>query len=154
MRPGLIEPHAGQHEVVWWDPYALDLGQEGDEVQEKLLTRILKEDGGASLKAYHSWQEARAATIHAASAPRYDVFLASQSSDPPPGDLAAVEYIASSLGRERPGGRRFGALVHNALRDVEFTASREEIRALVELGARVLGASNEERDAASDAVCS
>src|SRR5207237_8562099 len=103
VRPGLIEPHVGQHEVVWWDPYALDLGQEGDEVQEKLLTRILKEDGGARLKAYHSWQEARAAAMHAASAPRYDVFLASQSSEAPPGDLAPVEYIASNFKGVRPG---------------------------------------------------
>src|SRR5258707_2465695 len=32
VRPGLIEPHLGSHEEVWWDPRKLDLGQAGDEV--------------------------------------------------------------------------------------------------------------------------
>jgi ATP-dependent exoDNAse (exonuclease V) beta subunit len=151
VRPGLIAPHAGQHEVVWWDPHALHLGQEGDEVQDALLRRILQEDNGASLKAYQAWQEARAATIQSASVPHYDVFLASRAKEPPP-DAPPIEYIATILAGARPGGRRFGTLVHNVLRDVALTASRDEIRALVELAARVLGAPNQERDAASEAV--
>src|SRR5207253_105108 len=87
VRPGLIEPNAGQHEVVWWDPRALHLDQEGDEVQDALLRRILHEDDGQSLAAYHTWQEARAATIQTASIPKYNVFLASHptgSAMPPP----------------------------------------------------------------------
>src|SRR5581483_4818290 len=47
VRPGLIKPQAGAHEVVWWDPSKLVLGAEGDHGlrQEDLLTP----DGGGSL---------------------------------------------------------------------------------------------------------
>jgi ATP-dependent helicase/nuclease subunit A len=152
VRPGLIEPHAGSHEVVWWDPRALHLDQEGDEVQDVLLRRILHEDEGQSLAAYRAWQEARAAAIQVAAAPRYDVFVASQSKEPPPGEPAQVEYIAASHRDSRPGGRRFGTLVHYVLRDVELTASHDDVGALVELAARVLGAPAEEREAALEAV--
>ena len=50
VRPGLIAPQQGSHEVVWWDPSTLNLGEEGDHGlrQEELL----KEDGGASSIAY------------------------------------------------------------------------------------------------------
>ena len=58
VRPGLIAPQQGSHEVVWWDPSKLKLGEEGDHGlrQEELL----KDDGGASSAAYQAWREQRA----------------------------------------------------------------------------------------------
>ena len=88
VRPGLITPQQGSHEVVWWDPSKLKLGEESDHGlrQEELL----KDDGGASAAAYHAWQEQRAKIIESASRPEFAVFLASQATDAPP-DPVVVE---------------------------------------------------------------
>jgi ATP-dependent helicase/nuclease subunit A len=151
VRPGLIEPHTGSHEVVWWDPRTLRLGIEGDEVQDELLRRILKEDEGASQVAYRQWEEARAEAIHAGSRPRFEVFVASQSKESPP-DAVPVEYVSARAAGERPSGRRFGTLVHEILRDAPLEATDAEVQRLAALNARILGAPEEERQAAGAAV--
>jgi len=80
------------------------------------------------------------------------VFLASQAAEPPPGDPipVATEFVAKLAAR--PGGRRFGALVHAVLRDVALDAKRESIAKLVALNARSIGAPAEESEAAAAAV--
>ena len=82
VRPGLITPQQGSHEIVWWDPSKLKLGEESDHGlrQEELL----KDDSGVSAAAYHAWQEQRARIIESASRPEFAVFLASQAPDAPP----------------------------------------------------------------------
>jgi hypothetical protein len=90
VRPGLITPQQGSHQVVWWDPSKLKLGAEGDHGLHQ--EQLLKEDGGASSEAYHQWQEQRTKTIDAAARPEFAVFLASQATDGPP-DPAAVEIL-------------------------------------------------------------
>ena len=52
----------------------------------------------------------------------------------------------------RPGGRRFGTLVHAIMRDVPLDAAPERIARLAGLNARAIGAPAEERDAACSAV--
>ena len=52
----------------------------------------------------------------------------------------------------RPQGRRFGTLVHTALRDAPLDGTAEGIAPLVRLHGRVLGATAEEVDAAIEAV--
>ena len=61
VRPGLIQPEAGAHEVVWWDPSKLKLGEEQNQTlwQNRVLKQTLEEDGGASLAAYRAWRENR-----------------------------------------------------------------------------------------------
>ncbi len=54
VKPGLVRPEHGEHEVVWWDPSKLKLNVEGGlGFRQK---EILAEDGGASLAAYREWQ--------------------------------------------------------------------------------------------------
>jgi ATP-dependent exoDNAse (exonuclease V) beta subunit len=144
VRPGLIAPQQGSHAVVWWDPSRLKLGEEGDHGlrQEELL----KDDAGASGAAHHAWQEQRAKTIDFAARPEFSVFLASQAPDAPP-DPVSVETVAA--GHETgPTGKRFGTLVHAALRDVPLDAGPGTIRQWTQLNARIVGAPAEEVEAA------
>src|SRR5260370_2732895 len=69
------------------------------------------------------------------------------------GDGAAVE-LATVEGRDprRPGGKRFGALVHAALAEVELRAGREEIARVAAAQGRLTGATDEEVAAAARAV--
>jgi ATP-dependent helicase/nuclease subunit A len=149
VRPGLIVPQVGSHGVVWWDPYKLHLGAEADYGMRQ--EDLLREDGGAAVQAYQEWKDSRSAAIVSGSRAEFEVFLPSQTSLMPPGAAVVVEYLATAKA-ERPGGRRFGALVHAGLRDVGLAAGEDEIRKLVEMNARVLGAAEEEARAACIAV--
>ena len=159
VRPGLIQPEAGTHEVVWWDPSKLKLGEEQNQTlwQDEVLRKTLEEDGGASLAAYRAWREDRERVLREGARPEVEVFLASQATEDPPGEPAAVEFLPAefltAMAKPRTvSGKRFGALVHAVLRDVPLDASREAVRKTTELNARVLGAPAEEADAAAEAV--
>lgn len=149
VKPGLIEPQCGGHAVVWWDPSKLALNVDGGYgIREK---EILREDGGASLTAYHDWQLRRAATIDQGVAPQFDIFIASEAKDAPSQTVdVRTEFVERA--ENRPGGRRFGTLVHAILRDVPLAASDEQIARLANLNARAIGAPDEERNAARIAV--
>jgi ATP-dependent exoDNAse (exonuclease V) beta subunit len=148
VRPGLIAPQVGSHSVVWWDPYKLHLGAEADYGMRQ--EDLLRDDGGIAAQAYREWKDERAATIVSGSKAEFEIFLPSQTALVAPGAVP-VEYVATAKA-ERPGGRRFGALVHAGLRDVGLTAGEGEIRKIVEMNARVLGATEEEARAACVAV--
>ena len=95
-------------------------------------------------------REQRAATIAKSSKPSIDLLLATETTKLPP-EISMIEYLHRE-DRARPGGRRFGALVHAALRDVELIANRKQIERVVTMHGRVLGAPAEETSAASEAV--
>jgi len=65
---------------------------------------------------------------------------------------ASVIIDSLAIQPDRPTGRRFGVLVHALLAAVPISAASDEIRDLAVLHARVLGATDEERDAAAGAV--
>ena len=85
MRPGLIQPEAGQHEVVWWDPSKLKLGEELNQTlwQNEVLARLLKDDGGVSLRGYRAWRSEREQVLREGARPEVEVFLASQAAEAP-----------------------------------------------------------------------
>jgi ATP-dependent exoDNAse (exonuclease V) beta subunit len=62
--------------------------------------------------------------------------------------------VAEVEGRDllRPGGKRFGALVHEVLARAPLEATPTDIEALAESLGRILGNSEEERTAAASAV--
>ncbi|HEY1754827.1 MAG TPA: UvrD-helicase domain-containing protein [Bryobacteraceae bacterium] len=154
VRPGLIQPEAGSHEVVWWDPSKLTLGEEQNQTiwQSQVLKQTLEEDGGISLAAYQAWRENRERILREGAMPEVEVFLASQAVDDPPGVTVPVEFVAVMAKPRAVSGKRFGALVHAVLRDVPLDASRESVRKASEMNARLLGAPAEEADAAATAV--
>jgi ATP-dependent helicase/nuclease subunit A len=149
VRPGLIRPELGQHEVVWWDPSKLALNVEGGlGLHQK---EILAYDGGASLGAYREWQAARGRVIEQGSRPEHEVFIATQALDAPP-DPIVVQIAAVAKPERKAAGRRYGTLVHNVMRDVPLDADRAAIEQFVDWNTRLLGSPVEEREAAIAAV--
>ena len=61
-----------------------------------------------------------------------------------------VEEVAGRL--DRPSGKRFGTLVHALLASISLDATLDEARELAKLHARLLVASDEERDVAGQVV--
>jgi hypothetical protein len=133
VRPGLHKPRVGTHEIAWWDPNVLVLDvEENVGVRQQ---RILEADErGAEVargeQAYIQWKEGRSAAITQASRPSITVqivtaFAAGTGFSAP--ELAHVQIeTVSRAGIERPGGRRFGALVHAVLAAVNLDASPEQ----------------------------
>jgi len=152
VRPGLIEPETGSHEVVWWDPSKLNLSGDAAQTPDQILKTRLRDDGGASLAAYRTWQQDREALLERGSRPEVEVFVASQAVEAPRGAAVAVEYLSAVAAPRAAGGKRFGTLVHAVLRDAALDADAVGIRKLAEMTARVLGASAEEARAAQAAV--
>jgi ATP-dependent helicase/nuclease subunit A len=154
VRPGLIQPETGQHEVVWWDPSKLKLGEELNQTlwQSEVLERLLKDDGGVSLRGYHAWRSEREQVLQSGARPEVDVFLASQAVEAPSGAPIVVAYSSALTTPRTLGGKRFGTLVHAVLRDTPLDADAGAIRRFAELNARVLGAPAEEAEAARAAV--
>jgi ATP-dependent exoDNAse (exonuclease V) beta subunit len=148
VRPGLIQPEAGTHAAVWWDPFQLKLGEE---LNQTAWHESLKEDGGVSFAAYQSWKSEREAQLQRGAAPGVRVFLASQSLETPPEPLEVTSVTTAPAART-VSGRRFGALVHSVLRDVALTADAQAVRRTANLNARILGATAEEAEAACEAV--
>lgn len=149
VRPGLITPAQGSHQVVWWDPSKLKLGEESSHGLRQ--SDLLKDDGGASSTAYDAWREQRAKTISAGSHPEFSVFLASQAGDAPP-DPVVVDLVGARHASPGATGRRFGSLVHSVLRDVPLDANPTTIRQWAQLNARILAAPPEEIEAACSRV--
>jgi ATP-dependent helicase/nuclease subunit A len=148
VRPGLIRPQSGEHEVVWWDPSKLALNVEGGlGLHQK---EILAGDDGASLAAYRAWQAARARIVEHGSQPEHQVFIASQAKDAPPEPIPV--QVAAVAKTRTASGRRFGTLVHNVMRDMPLDADRAIVEQLVDWNTRTLGASIDERASAIEAV--
>jgi ATP-dependent helicase/nuclease subunit A len=176
VRPGLHVPQLGSHRVVWWDPQALDLGRD-EEVGLRQERMLVPDEGGADEKSiadHAAWQQARTAALEAGSVPSLDVRSVTELShgDRPderggqegggggrerggaeergerPVALAEVEGDRMA----RPGGRRFGTLVHAVLAAVPLSADAGRIEEVARVQGRLVGASAEEIDAALGAV--
>ncbi len=157
VAPGLHGPRAGGHRVVWWDPRALDL----DRAEEVGLRqqRILEADTGdvrsqEGIRDHDRWQEARRSALETGSKPTWVVHAvgelakAARASEI---DDVGVEEVSPDRGA-RPGGRRFGTLVHAVLAAVDLDADEPGVRATSRARGRLVGASEAEIEAAVIAV--
>ena len=109
------------------------------------------------LAAYNAWRERRQQAIAAGS--RSSVALqtvtqAATSGRQPAPDLklAPVEVIELPRAANRPSGRRFGTLVHAVLASVPLDGDVSIIQRLATIHGRILGASQDEVDAAGESV--
>jgi ATP-dependent exoDNAse (exonuclease V) beta subunit len=157
----------GQHQigdevsVVWWAPDALALGAQAP-FGLRRDDLIVKDVAGATLRqhlaTYETWRDARKAAIAAAAVPSINVLTATEWAMSGTGDehsrIAAVavtsESVASTGTAPRPGGTRFGTLVHAVLADMPLDGDEPLVTRLVDMHGRVLGASAEEIEAAAD----
>jgi ATP-dependent exoDNAse (exonuclease V) beta subunit len=154
VRPGLHQPEFGTHAVVWWDPSVLHLEVEPSFGlrREEILTEERDERSEESLQLYEAWKSRRQASIETGHVPSLNVFLATDAIGAPAGYSERVRVDRVPREDGRPGGPRFGSLVHVILRDVDFSASPESIERLARTHARLLNATAEEISAASQAA--
>lgn len=151
VAPGLHKARKGGHPVVWWDPQILPPGQEerfGERQEE-----ILADDPSAvseSLAEHDAWLTERSRRIEVGSRPSLELVTATEAA---PSEFAGEIRVESApRDSRRPAGKRFGALVHNVLRDVSLTAGRAEIEAIAKMQGRLLASPKAEVAAAARAV--
>ena len=167
VRPGEHVPRAGAHRVVWWDPSALELGRE-EQVGLRQQKILVADDGGAAesgIRAHAAWQSARAQALEVAAVPTLDVRSVTslvrerapdEEAEPEervvPDETDDVEVVQVDGNREsRPGGRRFGTLVHAILAEVPLPAARAVgLEEIARQQGRLMGASDDETRAAGE----
>ena len=164
-------------EVVWWDPCQLGLGVEAPFGirQEELLSKktpdsVVEED----LRRYREWRRRHDDTLENGARRSLELTTATARARAAAESAAGGGDTADGAGRNggdgstapddievididraagRPGGKRFGSLVHVLLSTVPFDAPGGEpgpVDELARLHGRVLGASDGEVRAAAD----
>ena len=170
VAPGLHAAEAGT-EIVWWDPAALDLEVDpraGDR-QRRLLEVEREEqpslDVEAGRGAHREWQAARAARLAAGGRRTMSVTTAgaiarraaeaAETGAEPRSDtrIAWVDVPRPETegpdGAGRPGGERFGDLVHRILAEVPLDADSAAVEGLAGTLGRTLGSPETEIVAAA-----
>jgi ATP-dependent helicase/nuclease subunit A len=158
----MVDASSGEpYTLVWWDPALID--RPGDDTRglrrDDLISKDARvEDVAADRARYQKWQDDRAAVHALAAKPSLTVVTATEYVKgeapvaPSPDAPVAVTVQDASAPGPRPGGRRFGVLVHALLAAAPLDASPDTIEELAVLHARLLGATDEERDAAAALV--
>jgi ATP-dependent exoDNAse (exonuclease V) beta subunit len=157
VSPGLHRMTAtdGDFDVVWWDPTVLALDVEppfGLRRQELIARDVAPEVVADGQRRYIAWREARNGAVETASRRRWDVQTAGEFVAADGGIADDVEIVEVSAVTQRPGGTRFGTLVHAVLATLPLDADAEVVRASVSTQARILAAPEDERVAAEAAV--
>jgi ATP-dependent helicase/nuclease subunit A len=182
VQPGeyvMTDPASGDsYRVVWWDPALLERPGEDNRGlrRDDLIAKTARaEDVAEDRDRYEQWRRDRAEVHARASIASMPVTTATEfvrarldtsvsagllpfdvhdadpvDAFPSASDVAVLDAAASRNGR--PGGRRFGVLVHALLASAPLDATRERISSLAAVHARVLGATDEERAFAVDVV--
>lgn len=150
--------------VVWWDPGAL--ATEIDDQAALRHQRILEVDpdgiaAAASEQNFARWKSEREALLTRASQPsilvqtvtslaRMEAAKASDSqSEHTTRAHPHVHVEMTERGdAERPSGRRFGTLVHTLLASIDLDAAADTIEASAAVNGRMVGATDEEIQAA------
>ena len=150
----------GAHTVVWWslESQVLSLNVQApfglrrdDLIVKDVQPEILRQ----GLDAHNAWQTGRAVDVAAASRPSLDVTTATSASmlELPGVEQVPVTIVDSGSQVPRPGGIRFGSLVHALLADVPFgDEGLDALPRLSEAHGRILGATNQEVEAARELV--
>lgn len=155
VRPGTHSFGTGPaaYGVVWWDPRTLELGKAPSFSirQQELLERGSDAVVKKCLSDYEQWNTRRAELLERGAVPSIRFQTAtdrSKSQLPFTLDVEVVEVNKNP----RPYGPRFGALVHGILASVSLESETTEISSVAELQGRILGAKQDELEAAISAV--
>jgi ATP-dependent exoDNAse (exonuclease V) beta subunit len=145
VRPGLHSPKAGGHQVVWFDPAVLALhAARTDGVENEDVLKGTPEQAAEGLRLYQQWRDRRAARIAQGSVPSFRTATA-ETLGRAVGAAVRVETITLPLAPGRPGGRKFGRLVHDILQHAD---AGKDVDALGVIWGRRHGAGELERTAA------
>jgi ATP-dependent helicase/nuclease subunit A len=156
VQPGEHIPLAGEHRVVWWDPYLLDLTRRatGGVTQQDLLRAdeqgLSAEQG---LADYARYKQARAEVRTRGALPSFSTRAITELGLADVAELGSkpslevpLEVIDSGVSRAlRPSGTRFGTLVHALLERVALDELGDaQLEELARFIARETGATEEE----------
>ncbi len=154
VRPGLHNPQAGSHQVVWWDPIALrlDVTSGLGLRHEDLLAAEPAARAAEGIERYQEWRQERRRTLERGKVPAFQIISPTEGIEEAPErrSITIVEDVTSHS--ERPGGRRLGILLHAVLRDLDLRGAPDQIAALAQVHARLLDATQDEADAATTAI--
>jgi ATP-dependent exoDNAse (exonuclease V) beta subunit len=153
---------SSKYQVFWWSPECdvLPLGaptafglRRDDLIVKDVPATTLR----GQLDAYCTWRDARSAVLSAGRVPSLRVMTVSEAIDclelPPSIDTIPVTVEEVSLRDARPGGVRYGTLVHAVLADVPLGNTSDIVVAqLAAAHGKVLGASDTEVAAARTVV--
>jgi ATP-dependent helicase/nuclease subunit A len=154
------EHRIASHTVVWWspEPQALSLNVQApfglrrdDLIVKDVHPDILRR----GLDEYQSWKAKRSADVASASRASIEVITATQAAtlEEARVDDVPVTIVSISTEASRPGGVRFGSLVHALIADVPFDGESDHVlERLSNAHGRILGATHEEIAAAREAV--
>jgi ATP-dependent exoDNAse (exonuclease V) beta subunit len=149
------------HTVVWWSPESQVLSlnvqapfglRRDDLIVKDVEPEVLLQRRAA----YDAWKAGREKAVADAAVPSLNVMTATKAASSPELDgldKVPVTIVSSSSDQPRPGGARFGSLVHALLADVPL--GEEGVAALESLSAahgRILGATADEVAAAREIV--
>ena len=159
VAPGAHAPRAGEHTVVWWDPYALDLDREHDVGlrQQRILEADKAHGADAQGERQHElWQRAREEAVALGARPTQRVkTVTERKASLAKGSTEAekVPVETTPAAREgRPRGKRFGVLVHAVLAAVDLAADADAIARVTRAQGRLVGATAAEIEAAGAAA--
>ncbi len=161
VRPGayeLTDAASGERfTVVWWDPLLLE--KEADDPRglrrEDLISKeATPADVTADRARYDEWRAAREAMQQAGATPSVAIltvseWAAAEGLESPDVDAEAVDVEDAGTLGVTASGRRFGTLVHSLLAVAPLNASAAGIVELARIHARVLTATDTERDEAA-----
>jgi ATP-dependent exoDNAse (exonuclease V) beta subunit len=150
------------HSVVWWSPepgvLALDaqapLGLRREDLIVRDVSPVVLRD---HLDAYTHWRRSRDAAVAAAAVPTIRLVTATEAAGetgpaPAGASVTVIEAVlepeatgAAETADDRPGGARFGSLVHALLADVPLAdVTVHAVESLARVQGRILGASDRE----------
>jgi ATP-dependent exoDNAse (exonuclease V) beta subunit len=163
---------------VWWDPACLDLDPE-EELGVRQQTILRADESGEvareGFERYERWSERRRDVRGKGSAPTRVVRKVTAVAKAEAERIATDRHAAEEIGAAqvaadesqmplvelielerpdapRPGGERFGSLVHATLAVVSLDADEAAVRTAVDAQARMLAATAEEVEAAVERV--
>jgi len=159
VRPGLHVMEVVGAPVAWWDPAVLNL--ETEELAPLRHQRLLELDtGGAaaaeSTQKYEAWKSARQSLLGRASEPSLRVQTVTSLVRDADGSGTRTEpsvdvRVLERDDPDRPGGRRFGSLVHALFASIDLGSAADALKALASVQGRMVGATEDEIDALFDA---
>jgi ATP-dependent exoDNAse (exonuclease V) beta subunit len=156
IRPGMHKPRRGHHRVVWWDPHLLEESPAGKPgVRRYQILQPKDEPTEEKGKLLHEqWLGRKESLLETGCEVSMLVTTATRKAETTtevPGDdeieVARVERV-----RGRPVGKAFGTLVHETLASADLDAEADTLRSLTRTLGRLLGNTDEEIEAAGQAV--